>query len=257
MSALPEQEANESGRDRHKRRIQPRLPFGADTVDFSGNEYPQKRNRLNRSDSLSSESSSVTSTPGTSKTGKVTLRLKSVGNESGKSTATNGFAEHSSSGTVASTGRHSSGQRAKAATSTNSGLSVPSIKQILVCFHCLKTTAPSSLLTGVSDEMLPASRKSFITCTDCQRKYHALCAGLTVPRSATQASEYPWQCRNCKRCTVCDKDIEKEKNDEKSKISSSSSKQSSQICTGCDRAWHIACTPSNMVRKKKKGRLFY
>jgi hypothetical protein len=197
-------------RDRTKRKSRSSASLTNEAVD----ESPlAKRTRTEKADA----SPTVTKTPNELKVGRLTLRLSSI-QKTPKSTPSRKAATDETTGKSSDT----------PVTST--------IKAITLCIQCLKTTAPETLTAKCPDKQALISRKAFITCASCQRKYHQLCAGLYTPRVAAQAPLYGWQCRDCKRCIGCNK---------------STVKDSMVICAGCDRGWHTKCRPNGTARVSK------
>ncbi|KAJ1658565.1 hypothetical protein IWQ61_002210 [Dispira simplex] len=67
---------------------------------------------------------------------------------------------------------------------------------------------------------------AMVTCNKCCRPYHPICLNIITPKLLATIRTYPWQCHECKLCTVCD-----DAGDEASLM----------ICDDCERGWHMAC----------------
>ncbi|XP_076818047.1 uncharacterized protein LOC143463457 isoform X2 [Clavelina lepadiformis] len=96
-----------------------------------------------------------------------------------------------------------------------------------LCDFCLGTSASNK--HGVYEEML--------FCKDCDAKAHPSCMKYSKALAA-KASSYPWQCVECKTCSVC---------------CSSRDGASILFCDACDKAYHMKCH-SPEVDDKPEGK---
>ncbi|CAG8562890.1 15589_t:CDS:2 [Acaulospora morrowiae] len=92
------------------------------------------------------------------------------------------------------------------------------------CAICYSTVVPPNLQLPPK---VSCSTEHITKCSQCHRKYHPICLGLTTPRLLVSIESYQWQCNDCKTCSVC-----KSSGDEATLL----------ICDDCDRAWHLDCS---------------
>ncbi|CAH8515731.1 unnamed protein product [Schistosoma turkestanicum] len=72
---------------------------------------------------------------------------------------------------------------------------------------------------------LPTCEEAFLICKDCGLNAHPTCLDYW-PELTERARQSPWQCSDCKTCTVCN---------------NSECKSDLIICDACDKGFHIEC----------------
>ena len=89
------------------------------------------------------------------------------------------------------------------------------------CDFCLGD-ADNNKKTGTSEEL--------IACAECGRSGHPTCLQFT-DNMLISVKKYPWQCIECKTCTLCGTS----ENDDKL-----------LFCDDCDRGYHMYCLASSL-----------
>ena len=89
------------------------------------------------------------------------------------------------------------------------------------CSDCHQLRASEALFSTPEEHI--TDDFDVVKCSKCTRKYHPICANLTIPKQVAAVESYPWLCPECKICCVC---------------KSAGDESTLMICDGCDRGWH-------------------
>ncbi|KAI8853791.1 hypothetical protein BC829DRAFT_486560 [Chytridium lagenaria] len=98
------------------------------------------------------------------------------------------------------------------------------------CCLCHKSSPPNILPDGKQGHP-PTDPKMLLRCANCSLGHHLRCADLTTPAMVAKVQSYPWNCGNCKLCSLC-----KEAGDEEKLL----------LCDTCDRGYHTYCLKPEM-----------